>query len=160
MRIRWTAAILLAVAASAPVAAAEQDLAGQRQTIHAIRNVGTAMYAWLVDQPPVDRPKAEASDTIEWARCPAITHEEARALLVPTYMAELPANDGWGHPLELCIRRDGTAETPVIGIRSAGRDGEFDGDTYGTGAFEPEDQDRDVVWLDGYFVRWPQRKEG
>ena len=42
-------------------------------------------------------------------------------------------------------------------IRSAGRDGQFEGDQYTIGAFEVTDYDRDIVWINGFFVRWPQK---
>ena len=28
---------------------------------------------------------------------------------------------------------------------------------YSVTSFEPTDYDKDVVWADGFFVRWPQK---
>lgn len=44
------------------------------------------------------------------------------------------------------------------GVRSPGRDGVFEGTTYAAGAYPVSDLDRDVVWIDGYFVTWPSKK--
>ena len=39
---------------------------------------------------------------------------------------------------------------------SSGRDKTFT-TTYTTGPFDPTDYDQDIVWADGFFVRWPQK---
>ncbi len=75
---------------------------------------------------------------------------------MPTYIEELPETDGWGHELELCLDRTPTTrERWIAGIRRPGRDGVFDGDSYPVGPFAASDLDRDVVWIDGFFVTWP-----
>ena len=45
----------------------------------------------------------------------------------------------------------------LIALRSYGQKGAADGATYTTGAFEPTDYEQDIVWADGFFVRWPQK---
>jgi hypothetical protein len=166
LRSALTAALLFPLAV--PVVAAEPDpLLAQRSTIHTMRGVGNAMFRYVAAETLAGRAPsagrsaddtASAAQRIDWSNCPAVTHEEAAALLAPyVEPGALPRVDGWGHELTLCVRREGSG--PVIGIRSAGADGKFEGDVYEVGAFDPDDQDRDVVWLDGYFVRWPQRDE-
>ena len=166
LRSALTTALLSIVAV--PVAAAEPDpLHAQRATIHTVRAIGNAMFHYVAAETLAGRapsPAPSASSTaagaqrFDWSACPAVTHEEAEAMLAP-YLepGALPRTDGWGHELALCVRREGSG--PVIGIRSAGADGKFEGNLYEVGPFDPDDQDRDVVWLDGYFVRWPQRAE-
>ena len=43
----------------------------------------------------------------------------------------------------------------MIGIRSPGRDGNFDGTTSTYGTFPTTIYSCDIVWSDGYFVRAP-----
>lgn len=142
---------------------AEADIAAAKATIDAMRTTGKALFAWLQAHPVAAAPAAAQPGVpaVDWAQCPAISYDEARQLLVPEHVAEVPRDDGWGRPLELCLRR--SAHEPPgalsIGVRSAGRDGTFEGSTYTPGAFDALDFDRDVVWLDGYFVTWPQRAE-
>ena len=79
---------------------------------------------------------------------------------MPEYIAVVPKTDGWGHPLEYCLRTDGALGAQYqLGVRGAGRDGRFEGDAYSTGPFPPTDVDRDVVWIDGFFVTWPERQQ-
>ena len=33
----------------------------------------------------------------------------------------------------------------------------FSGGSYQAAAFDPTDYDQDIVWADGFFVRWPQK---
>ena len=160
---------LPAMAAEVPVpetAAVERDIAAAKATIEAMRATGRALYAWVQDQSAAAEREGggatgAAGTSVDWAQCPAITYEEARSLLVPAFAADLPREDGWGRPLELCLRH--AAGEPEgarwIGVRSAGRDGVFEGATYRPGAFDAFDFDHDLVWLDGYFVTWPQRRE-
>ena len=42
-------------------------------------------------------------------------------------------------------------------MRSAGRDTIFFTDTYTANAFDVTDYDQDIVWINGFFVRWPQK---
>ena len=44
----------------------------------------------------------------------------------------------------------------VMGIRSLGRDGVKETDDYVMGGFNATDYDEDIVWADGFFVRFPQ----
>ena len=41
--------------------------------------------------------------------------------------------------------------------RSAGLGGDYLGDVYEPGAFDPTDFAQDIIWADGLFVRWPQK---
>ena len=115
------------------------------------------MYAWLTDlesTPSGAGPGEEATpDRFSWSRCPPISYAEITRLLVPEYIAAVPKTDGWGHPLEYCLRADGALGTQYqLGVRGAGRNGRFESDAYSTSPFPPTDVDRDVVWIDGFFV--------
>ena len=47
-----------------------------------------------------------------------------------------------------------------MAVISPGRGGTTDGSTYSVGSFAPTDYDNDIVWADGYFVRWPAGSVG
>ena len=80
------------------------------------------------------------------------TYEKLTTTLVPTYMRNIPRTDGWGRPLQF------GAEGKVYGIRSAGRDGVYDSDTYEQGA--GANPDCDIVYSNGNFVRYPDIVQG
>ena len=136
------------------------DGEAQKRTIADIRNVGTAMFSWMTDQvgaaaagqlqTETSHPGADLKDY------PPISFQELEKVLVPHYLAKLPETDGWGHPYEYYLNAaDPTAER-IMMIRSPGKDGRFSEGRYGVAAFTPDDFDQDIVWADGYFVRWPQ----
>lgn len=161
-------------------AAERADEAKAKRTLQAMRDGGTGMFSWVTDQIIASdqasaesfradssgaatdaEPERETPDTITWAACPAISYEELNALLVPDYIAELPRRDGWGHDLQYCLDREPTeAQRWIAGIRSPGRDGAFQSDIYTAGPFAASAPDRDVVWMDGYFITWPSAEAG
>lgn len=167
----WTDVGALAApspAAAGPVtAASKDDLEQQRVTIQRTREIGVAMMSWLTDQVSEgacsedEGSAAEGlgeAESVDWSRCPAISHGELAAVLVPTYLEELPATDGWGHGLEFCLDRASACDPAyVVGVRSPGSDGRWSGDAYPVGAFGIDEVDRDVVWVDGFFMTWPER---
>jgi beta-lactamase regulating signal transducer with metallopeptidase domain len=150
-----------ASAAGAPATA--EDAEQSRVTIDRLRTAGVALFKWYGDRIKADgaaTPQpAPAPDRFDWSRCPRVSADKLTALLVPKYVAELPKSDGWGHPLEFCLRVDGAAAQYAIGVRSPGRDGRFAGDLYATGPFPADAVDHDYVWMDGYFIAWPERQE-
>lgn len=124
----------------------------QAETMTALREAGTAMLAWHTDAVGA---AAAGQDVDEW---PAITTGDVRRVLVPTYLATLPTEDGWGHQLEYRLRIDDLQDEHVMLVRSPGSDGEFDSDSYESGAYDPDETARDIVWGDGYFISWPERQ--
>lgn len=136
------------------------NLARQKQTIADIRNIGTAVMSWLVDQASAAAAgQATTPDSYDLSGLDVTSAMDLEELLVPTYIQELPTEDGWGNPLEFRLTENVMA-AQVFSVRSPGRDGEWDvtGQKYEIGPFEPTDFDRDVVWADGFFVRWPGRE--
>ena len=131
-----------------------------RQTVDTLRQVGVAMYYWVKDRIGEEQADAGASpEGFQWDRCPRIDHAALAKLLVPAPLQELPRSDGWGNPLQFCLDSTPARGTyNVIGVRSAGSDGRFATAAYAAGAFAPEDTAQDIVWMDGYFVRWPQKQ--
>ncbi len=151
-----------------PVLAAESakpsmnDDVAMRQTIQDIRNVGTAMFAWYKNEmvPRIDRKgkKEDPADlkAADISAVPVISREELTKILVPKYVASIPEKDGWGNPYEFHLNTTDPNASNVMGLRSAGRDGQFSGDVYEVGAFSPAEADQDIPWMDGFFVRWPE----
>ncbi|HTG35546.1 MAG TPA: hypothetical protein VLB76_21710 [Thermoanaerobaculia bacterium] len=138
------------------------DMDRQRLTMADIRNVGTAMFSWLTDQ--VGASAAGAQETEKATEKPVrlapyrvISTKELKKLLVPQYLERIPETDGWGHPYEFRLNVKDVLGRNVMMIRSPGRDGTYSAKKYSTHGFDPEDYDEDIVWADGFFVRWPQR---
>lgn len=142
---------------------ASNDTEAQKRTIADIRNTGTAMFSWLTDQVGASAAgqsqTEQAPKTLELKHYPLVSHEQLAKILVPDYIQKIPATDGWGHPFEYYLNTANPMAPQVMGIRSPGRDGKFSAASYTVGPFEPSDFDQDIVWADGYFVRWPQKTE-
>jgi hypothetical protein len=141
---------------------ASTDAEAQKRTLSQIRSVGTAMFSWLTDQ--VGAAAAGQSQTehtsppVDLKNYPPISHEELTKILVPTYIAKIPETDGWGNRYEYFLNAKDPLAPQVMSIRSPGRDGQFSARNYTVTSFDPDDLDQDIVWADGYFVRWPQRQ--
>ena len=142
------------------------NVVAQKRTIIDIRNVGTAMWNWYHDQVAPKRTAEsharaqEESKTlsVDFTRVPVISREDLAAILVPKYIAAIPAEDGWGHPYEFRLNTQDPNATVVMGVRSGGRDGVLSDGNYTVDSFNPTDFDQDIAWLDGFFSRWPQAK--
>ena len=147
----------------------------QRQSVADIRNVGTALFSWLTDQVVSDtpapdsvlEPESEAAclswktkdvecKVVEIDKLPLISWEDLTKLLVPTYIQSVPEKDAWGNSFEYRLDTKHFLNKSVMAIRSAGSDGTFSGTRYESSAFAPAEEDQDVVWKDGFFVRWPE----
>jgi hypothetical protein len=164
--MRSTVALALALVASLLVTAsrpahADEDKQRLEQSREVVQKVGIALMAWWVDHAGTDPGDPwERWQPLDWSECPALSHQEAQALLIPRYLSEVPEEDAWGNPLEICLRRDDLAATQhVAAVRSAGRDGVFDGPVYEPGRFPGEQLDRDLVWADGFFFTEPRNEE-
>lgn len=168
--LAWAAVIALPAslvscdreAAMELIAAATQDedQAAQKRTVADLRNVGTAMMSWLTDQVGAAAAGQETAPPYDVRQVPSISHQELQGLLVPDYLQTLPERDGWGHPYEFRLSASDPLARHVMSIRSPGRDGKFSGDVYEVEPFAPDHYDEDLVWADGFFLRWPQRPEG
>lgn len=127
----------------------------QRQTVADMRNLGTAMFSWLTDQ--VGAGAAGQNQILEVAKFPNIPRSKLEELLVPAYLQSVPEKDGWGHPYDIRLNVADKLSQRVMLIRSPGRDGLYSGELYSVTSFPPSSYDEDLVWADGFFVRWPQK---
>ena len=159
-------ALLLLPLASHAQAEDSPDLVAQKRSVVDIRNVGTAMWNWYKEEvapkrSPESHKKAEemAAQTkeVDFQRVPAISREDLAAILVPKYIASIPEADGWGNPYEFRLNTKDANAIVVMAVRSAGKDGQFSGSHYSISSFAPSEYNQDIPWMDGYFVRWPEK---
>jgi prepilin-type N-terminal cleavage/methylation domain-containing protein len=132
-----------------------EDQIRQKKTIADMRNTGTALLSWLTDE--VGAAAAGSDSTIDLRDYPAIRREDLVTILSPAYLQEVPDVDGWGNAYEYALNVEDPLVKQVMAIRSPGRDGFTDADVYTVTSFDPDDFDQDIVWADGFFVRWPQQ---
>ena len=131
--------------------------AKQKRTVADIRNTGTAMFSWLTDQ--VGAAAAGQTATVDMTSYGTLLQStDLTTILVPQYTQSISPQDGWKHTYDYYLQT-GTAVLgkQVMLIRSRGRDGTADSTSYTVTSFDPTDYDRDIVWADGFMVRWPQK---
>ena len=133
--------------------------AKQRATVAEMRSVGQAWFSWLTDE--ISAAAAGSSQTFDFGTLkePLKASELFDMLFESStmfYIRDVPERDGWGHLMEYSW--SGTPlSAHVMGIRSLARDGlpGPSGDPYTLGPFNATHYDEDIVWLDGFFVRYP-----
>ncbi len=137
--------------------AAQPTANPQKATVADIRNTGTAMFSWLTDQVGAAA-AGETTTQVDLRDYPPITQADLATILVPTYLQAVPAADHWDHPYDYALNVSNPMAKEVMAIRSTGKDGVAEGDVYTVTGFDPTDYDRDIVWVDGFFVQWPQQR--
>lgn len=117
----------------------------QKRTMADIRSIATAVEAYGADNNGY--PQATSIETLE-------------PLIRPKYIAAMPNNDGWGHPMMyFCYEtKDGRCTGYVLG--SGGKDGMFehsnprdyvDSPPGGTSNFNA-----DLIYANGRFIEYPE----
>lgn len=132
--------------------------AKQKRTMADMRITGGAMFSWLTDQ--VGAAAAGQSGTqIDLDDYGGLkTVADLQSILIPGYLQEIPIRDGWKSTYDYYMNTDNPHSRNVMAIRSQGRDSAPEGATYTVIGFEPTDYDQDVVWADGFMVRWPESR--
>lgn len=134
--------------------------AKQKRTMADMRNVGTAWLSWVTD---VVSGAAAGQNAKEWdgSAYDQVSATDLYTTLHPTttffYLNELPDKDGWKASY-LYGFTGNTLGAQVIAIGSGGRNnniGTSFGNAIPTGPFTPTKYDEDIIWADGFFVRWP-----
>lgn len=118
--------------------------AKQKRTVADIRAIALAWEARAVDV----HTYAPAGYTFPTQ----ITYQEIYGALVPTYTRVMPQYDGWKRPLQFAFEPSPSGGPGNYGIRSAGRDGEFQGSVEQGVTNDP---DCDIVFADGNFIAYP-----
>jgi len=119
----------------------------QKRTMADMRNLATAIESYNVDNNVYPAATSCPSDLI----APDKTLDSTSwASLRPTYIAQPPFQDGWGHFLE--YGTNGQSYT----LGSGGRDGSYTGVTAGgTNCGTTTDFNSDIVYANGTFVLYP-----
>jgi prepilin-type N-terminal cleavage/methylation domain-containing protein len=135
--------------------------AKQKRTVGDMRTAGTSMMAYITDQASAAAAGRRTtnftwptgSGISDFGAIEGILHQSSTFF----YLQDVPQKDGWAHNFEwfLASSTDLLRNTNVAAIRSPGRHGTFDTNSYTPGAFITTDYDKDIVWADGFFVRVP-----
>ncbi len=132
------------------------EKAKQRKTMANINSIGKSMMNWMTDQAGAAAAGASTTDKMELSNFNSVTHEELDAIMVPVYLANVPNSDGWGSELDYYMKILNFNDADAMAIRSPGKGGTWDGDSYTMAPFVSTNYKSDIVWADGLFVRWPQ----
>ena len=127
--------------------------AKQKRTVADIRNMGTAMFSWLTDQVGA----SAAGATVNMSSYTSITRGNLTSALVSQYIQDIPSADGWKGSYYYFLDTANPLARTVMAIGSGGRNKSAVTGSYTVGSFDPTDYDQDIVWADGFFVRWPQK---
>lgn len=133
--------------------------AKQKRTMADVRIAGTAMFSWLTDQVGAAAAGQVNSQVVLASYGSPRSVATLESLLAPNYLQNVPTLDGWKFPYEYYLKT-GTLvhDRQIMLIRSRGRDNAFgSGSDYTVTAFDSTDYDEDIVWADGFMVRWPQK---
>ena len=134
--------------------------AKQRRTMGELRLVGTAWMSWLTDQ--AGAASAGANQLYDVSNHREVTYPEIYGYLHPTdtffYMQEIPEYDAWGSQLTFYMNEDLRTDNQLL-LCAAARDDiaeTCDGsEDIPIGPFLATDFDQDIVWADGFLLRWP-----
>ncbi len=141
--------------------------AKQKRTVGDERDWGVAAMSWLTDQ--VGAASAGQGTQVELdSFAGTFDYATIRGQLVPNYIQEMPENDGWKNPFTYGLDISDPLALRVTLVCSFGRNGEEDSPVTGTAGtdcggnfsaapFDPTDYAEDIIWTDGYFVRWPEK---
>jgi len=133
--------------------------ARQKRTMTDMRGIGTGWMAWLSDQTGA---ASAGVTTYSTGSLTDVSFADMKRYLQPTdtffYVQQLPGVDPWGTPYRFKMT---TGTQSAIFICSASRDSVFQAcnlDEIPVEGFLSTDYDQDIVWADGFFVRWPEGK--
>ncbi|MEO6193833.1 MAG: prepilin-type N-terminal cleavage/methylation domain-containing protein [Thermoanaerobaculia bacterium] len=132
------------------------EKAKQKRTVADMRITGTAMFSWLSDE--VGAAAAGAAITsVDISQYKAIDLSTLQDLLTPQYIEMVQKLDGWKTDYQYFLDPTNPLNQQVMAIGSGGRDRSTVAGSYNVVGFDPTDYDQDIVWADGFFVRWPQK---
>lgn len=135
--------------------------AKQKRTVSSQKLVGTALLSWLTDESSA---AAAGQLTGVWTLSNYTGSTDVAAIeavLSPRYIQGLPRQDGWKNESYYNLDIANPASEWAMAIGSGGRNGLATGwqpeASYQFGAFAPSDYDQDIIWSDGFFIRWPDK---
>jgi type II secretion system protein G len=128
----------------------------QKRTMADAHVVGEAMMSWLTDLASAAAAGTDTTiDLAEWTGESDLAVLSSR--LVPIYIQKIPGLDGWKSPYLYKVEIANPEAERLFLIASGGRDRNQPSGSYTVGSFDPTDYDQDIIWADGYFLRWPQK---
>jgi len=121
----------------------------QKRTMADMRTIATAWEARATD---VNKYNAAG---VSFPAFTGVTYADLNQYLSPTYIKQLPANDGWGNGWEFGATQTwaGTTAAQAYSIGSMGKDGAAQ-TTPGGGP--TTNFDCDIIYSNGSFVQWPE----
>jgi prepilin-type N-terminal cleavage/methylation domain-containing protein len=131
--------------------------AKQKRTVADVRNIGTAMFSWLTDQVGAAAAGQTATQLDLSTFGGTKTVDIIESVLVPQYVQDIPEKDGWKGSYLYFLQITSPLSANVMAIASGGRQTAPTVGAYTVTAFDPTDYDQDIVWANGFFVRWPQK---
>src|SRR3954467_4027801 len=132
------------------------EKAKQKRTVAGMRITGTAMFAWLSGGVGA-APGGAGVTQVDIGQYKAISLDDLRELMIPQYIEAIPVLDGWKHDYHYFLDPPNPLNQQVMAIGSGGRDNTAIAGSYTVAGFDPTDYDQDILWADGFFVRWPQK---
>ena len=133
--------------------------AKQKRTMAEIRITGGAMFSWLTDQVGAAAAGQTATqvDLSRFGGTKTVSVIESE--LVPQYIQDVPDKDGWKNSYLYFLNVTTPSSANLMAIASGGRGGAPAVGLYSSTGFEPTDYGQDIVWANGFFVRWPQSQK-
>lgn len=133
------------------------ERAKQRRTVADAKLVGEALMSVLTDlSSAAAAGQATQPAEVNLANYDVVSHGVLEGVLATRYIQQVPELDGWKNPFDYHLNNEVGNTLRVMAIRSFGQQGVADGETYPVEPFVPSDFERDIVWVDGYFARWPE----
>jgi prepilin-type N-terminal cleavage/methylation domain-containing protein len=131
--------------------------AKQKRSMASVRNLGTQVMSRITDG--FGAASAGQDAIFTWPSAGAGCISTCDELF--TDAESKHCRDGWNSRLELlAILVPGSCpdledEGRLVAVRSCGSDLACDG-SYAYGSFGTRDYTSDIVWVDGFFIRWPE----
>ena len=118
----------------------------QKRTMSDIRALATAIEAYAVDNNSY--PLASCNPGVFTGGTENLLATDSFTNLTPTYIAQPPLSDGWGHFMRYAIN----VGTNEYRVRSLGRNGTASIIVCGT----TTNFNDDIVYSNGSFIQWPE----
>jgi len=132
--------------------------AKQKRTLSDARSMVTAFMSLVTDLSSAAAAGATTTAIYDVTKggMASTTAGRVEELLVTRYIQTLPQLDGWKNPYEFYMGATITS-AQLFAVVSGGRDGVIDqGPAFVVTSFTPTDYEQDIVWADGFAVRFPQ----
>ncbi len=149
-------AIIGSLAASAiPNLLTAMQRSKQKRTMADMRAIATAWEARATDMNTYAAAGATSGTTFTFWSSTGQTFNQMLGLLTPTYIKSMPQKDGWGRDYGFAMDLPIGSAAQAYSIRSQGKDGAWQGDTYKVGT-ATQNFDCDIVYSNGSFIQWPE----